>query len=53
MAYVVSVLSWAGWIWTACFFAIVVPLLWREALREARLRDLDLAASSRLPSEHA
>jgi hypothetical protein len=27
MDFVVTVLSWAGWIWTAVFFAAVLPLL--------------------------
>lgn len=33
MSYVVTMLSWTGWIWTAAFFAVVIPLLVREAGR--------------------
>ena len=37
MSYVVTVLSWAGWIWTGVFFAVVIALLRREsALRRQR-----------------
>lgn len=36
MSYVVTMLSWTGWIWTAAFFAVVIPLLAREAGRKRR-----------------
>ncbi len=33
MSYVVTVLSWTGWIWTAAFFAVVIPWLVLAARR--------------------